>query len=123
VILETTCFQFFVAATPHNEELHTVYSSSSIITMIKSRIMRLTGHLARIGRERERGGRERETAKQNLYRLSLGKPEGKRPRGSKRRKCLGLGERGWGGVDWTGLVQNRDQWRALVNSVTNLRVP
>jgi hypothetical protein len=54
----------------------------------------------------------------------LGKPEGKRPLGRQRHKWLDnikmdLGEIRWGGVDWTGLVQNRDQWRALVNSVTN----
>jgi hypothetical protein len=55
-------------------------------------------------------------------------PERKRPLGRPRRRCvdnirLGLGEVGWGVVDWIGLAQDRNRWRALVNSVLNLRVP
>jgi hypothetical protein len=58
----------------------------------------------------------------------VGKPEGKRPLARPRRKWvdnikMDLEEMGWGGVDWIGLAQDRDKWRALVNSVKNLRVP
>jgi hypothetical protein len=66
--------------------------------------------------------------KRNAYRLFVGKPEGKRPLGGRRRRCvdnirMDLVEVGWGDVDWIGLAQSRDRWRALVNSVLNLRVP
>jgi hypothetical protein len=50
--------------------------------------------------------------KRNIYRLLVGKPEG-----------LDLGEIRWGGVVWSGLAQDGDQWRALVNVVMNLQVP
>jgi hypothetical protein len=60
--------------------------------------------------------------------ILVGKPEGKRPLGRPRRRCvdnikMDLRERGWDGVDYIGLAQDRDQWRALVNTVLNLRVP
>jgi hypothetical protein len=66
--------------------------------------------------------------KRNAYRLLVIKPEGKRPLGRPRRRWVDnirmyLGEVGWGDVDWIGLAQNRNRWRALVNSVLNLRVP
>jgi hypothetical protein len=66
--------------------------------------------------------------KGNAYRLLVGKPEGKRPLGRPRRRWvdnirIDLGEVGWGDVDWIGLAQDRNRWRALVNSVLNLRVP
>jgi hypothetical protein len=66
--------------------------------------------------------------KRNAYRLVVGKPEGKRPLGTPRRRCLNnirmdLGEMVWGGVDWIGLAQGRAKWRTLVNSVLNLWVP
>jgi hypothetical protein len=62
--------------------------------------------------------------KRNVRRLLVGK----RPLGRPRRRWLdnikmGLSEIGWGGVDWIGLAQDRDKWRALVDSVLNLRVP
>jgi hypothetical protein len=63
----------------------------------------------------------------NLYRVLVGKPEGKRPLGRPRRRWedgikMDLGESGWGGVEWIHLAQDRDRWRALVNAVMNLRV-
>jgi hypothetical protein len=65
--------------------------------------------------------------KKNAYRLFVGKPEGKRSLGRPRRRWVDnvrmyLLELGWGDVDWIGLVQGRNRWRALVNSVLNLRV-
>jgi hypothetical protein len=100
----------------HNEELRDLYSSPSIIRIIKSRRMRWAGHVARMGEKR------------NAYRLLVGKPEGTRPLGRPRRRWvdnigMDLGEVGWSDVDWIGLAQGRNKWRALVNSVLNLRVP
>jgi hypothetical protein len=65
--------------------------------------------------------------KSNAYRLLVGKPEGRRPLGRPRHMWLDnirmdLVEVGWDDVDWIGLAQDRDRWRALVNSVLNLRV-
>jgi hypothetical protein len=100
----------------YNEELHNLYSSPSIIRIIKSRRMRWAGHVARMGEKR------------NLYKLLVGKPEGKRPLGRRRRRWIDnikmdLLELGVSVVDWIGLAQDRYRWRALVNSVMNLRVP
>jgi hypothetical protein len=66
--------------------------------------------------------------KRNAYRLLVGKPEEKRQLGGPRRRWvdnikMDLGEVGWGDVDWIGLAQDRNRWRALVNSVMNLQVP
>jgi hypothetical protein len=66
--------------------------------------------------------------KRNAYRLLVGKPEGKRPLGRPRRRWgdnirMDLGEVGWVDVDWIGLDQDRNRWRAVVNSVLNLRDP
>jgi hypothetical protein len=63
-----------------------------------------------------------------MYRLLMGKPEGKRPLGRPRRRWvdnirMDLGEVGWDGVGWISLARNRNRWRALVNSVLNLQVP
>jgi hypothetical protein len=100
----------------HNEELHRLYSSPSIIRMIQSRRIRWAEHVARMG------------AKSSTYRILVEKPEGKRPLGRSRRRWvdyikMDLRETGWGGVDWIDLAQDRDQWRALVNTVMNLRIP
>jgi hypothetical protein len=66
--------------------------------------------------------------KRNTCKVLVGKPEGKRPLGRPRRKWedntrMDHREIGWGGMDWIDLAQNRDQWRAVVNTVMNLRVP
>jgi hypothetical protein len=65
--------------------------------------------------------------KRNVYKLLVRKPEGKRPLGSPRSSWvdnikMDLIEIGCGGVDWIGMAQDRDKWRALVNVVMNLRV-
>jgi hypothetical protein len=65
--------------------------------------------------------------KRNAYRILLGKPEDKRPLGRPRLRWMDnikidLREIGWDGVDWIDVAQDRDQWRALVNTVINLRV-
>jgi hypothetical protein len=67
-------------------------------------------------------------AKRSACRILVGKPEGKRPLGRPRRMSVNnikmeLGEIGWDGMDWIDLAQDRDKWRALVNTVMNLRVP
>jgi hypothetical protein len=84
----------------HNEELHNLYTSSSIIRIIKSRRMRWAGHVARMGEKR------------NVYSLLVGKPEGKRPLGRLRRRWMDnikidLLEIGVSVVDWIGLAQDR----------------
>jgi hypothetical protein len=66
--------------------------------------------------------------KRNAYRILVGKPDGKRPLGRPRRRWVDkikmvLREIGWEGMGWIDLAQDRDQWRALVNTVMNLRVP
>jgi hypothetical protein len=98
------------------EELHNLYSSPSIIRIMKWRRMRCAGHVARMGEKR------------NVYRLLVGKAEGKRPLGRSRLKWIDnikmdLLEIGVNVVDWIGLAQDRYRWRALVNSVMNFRVP
>jgi hypothetical protein len=100
----------------HNVELRDLYSSPSIIRIIKSRKMRSAGYVARMGEKRY------------AYRLLVGKPEEKRPLGRPRRRWVNnirmdLGEVGFGDVDWIILAQDKNRWRALVNAVMNLKVP
>jgi hypothetical protein len=99
----------------HNEELHNLYSSPDIIRQVKSRRMRWTGHVARMGEERK------------VYKVLVGKSEGKRALGRPRRRWddgirMDLSEIGLGDVDWIRLAQDRDRWRAVVSAVMNLRV-
>ena len=84
--------------------------------MIKSRRMRWAGHVARMGESR------------GVYRVLVGKPEGKRPLGRPKRRWednikMDLQQVGCGGVDWIQLAQDRKRWRGLVNAVMSLRVP
>jgi hypothetical protein len=64
--------------------------------------------------------------KRNAYKILVGNPEGKRPLGRPRRRWVDNvkmdREIGWEGMDWLDLAQDRDQWRALVDTVINLRV-
>jgi hypothetical protein len=100
----------------HNEELHNLYSSPDIIRQLKSRLMRWAGHVARMGEERK------------VYKVLVGKIEGKRPLGRPRRRWgdgirIDLREIGLGGVDWIRLAQDRDRWWVVVNVVMNLWLP
>jgi hypothetical protein len=99
----------------HNEDLHILYSSPNIIRQINSRRMRWAGHVGRKGEGR------------NVYKVLVGKPEGKRPLGRPRRRwedgiITDLRETGWGSVDWIQLAQDRGCWWALMNTVMNFRV-
>ena len=100
----------------HNEEINDIYSAPNVFRVTKSRRMRWVGHVARMGEERE------------VYRVLVGKPEGKRPLGRPRSRWvdyirMDLREMGCGYMDWIGLAQDRDRWRTLVSAVMNLRGP
>ena len=100
----------------HNEELSNLYSLPNIVLVVKSRRMRWAGHVARMGQWR------------GVYRVLVGKPEGKRPLGRPRHRWednikMDLQEVGGSCGDWMELVQDRDSWRTIVSTVMNLRVP
>jgi hypothetical protein len=98
----------------HNEELHNLYSSPSIIRLTKPGRKRRAGHVAQIEEKR------------NAYRILVGKLKGKPLRRARYRwedsSKMDPREIGWDGMDWIDVAQDRDQWRALVNTVMNLRV-
>ena len=99
----------------HNEELRDLYSLSNIMRVVKSRRMRWTGHVARMGEGRV------------VHRVLVGKPEGKSALWRPRRRLeenikMNLREVGRG-REWLELAQGRDRWWELVNTVMNFRVP
>jgi len=99
-----------------HEELNDLYCSPNIVRVIKSRRMRWAGHVARMGEDR------------GVYRVLVGKPEGRRPLGRPRHRWvdnirMDLQELRCGDMDWIELAQNRDRWRTLVSAVMNLRFP
>jgi hypothetical protein len=98
-----------------NEELNDLYSSPNIFRVIKSRRMRWAGHVGRMGERR------------GVYRVLVGRPEGKRPLGKPRSRWEGnikldLREVECGGMDWVDLAEDRDRRQTFVNSVMNIRV-
>jgi len=97
----------------HNDELNDVYPLLNIVRVIKSRRMRWAGLVACMVEER------------GVYRVLVGKMEGKRPLGRTRRRWvdnirMDFQEVGCGYMDWIGLAQDRDRWRKLVSAVMNL---
>jgi hypothetical protein len=99
----------------HSGELLNLYSPPDIIRQIKSRRMIWAGHVARMGMGRK------------VYRVLMGKPQGKRQLGRPRHGWengmkIDLRKTGWEGVEWIQWAQDRDRWRDLVNTVMNLRV-
>ena len=100
----------------HKEKLNDLYSSSSIVWVIKSRRLRWAGHVSHTGESK------------CVYRVLVGNPDGKRLHGRPRHKWdynikMDLQEVGNWGVDWIKLAQDRDRWRTLVNMVLNLPIP
>jgi hypothetical protein len=100
----------------HNEELHGLYSLPGIVRVIRAKRMRWAGHVECMGEVR------------GAYNILVGRPKGRRPLGRPRLRWednikMDLREIRFGDVDWIHLAQDRDRWRALVNTVMNFRVP
>ena len=100
----------------HNEELNDLYSLPNTVRVVKSRRMKWAGHVARMGEDRV------------VHRVSVGKPEGKRPLGRPRCRWednikMDLQEVGGGRGHWMELAQDRVRWRALVGTVRDFGVP
>jgi hypothetical protein len=100
----------------HNYKLHDLYSSPNTVQVIKSRRKRWVGHVVLMGEDR------------GMYRILVGKPEGKTPLGRPRHRRkenirMDLQEVGRRYMDWIGVPQDRDRWQAIVNAVMNLWVP
>jgi hypothetical protein len=100
----------------HNDELQNLYSSPNIVMVIKSRRMESAGHVARMGEGR------------GVYRVLVGRREGKRPLGRPRSMWednikMDFREIGIDGANWIRLAQNSVRRRAFVSTVMNLRVP
>jgi len=99
----------------HNKELSDLYCSPNIVRVIKSRRLRWAVHVAVMGERR------------GVYRVLVGKPEGKRPLVKPRRRWednikLDLRETGCGNMEWIDLAEDRDRWQTFVNVVMNFRV-
>jgi hypothetical protein len=100
----------------HNEELRDLYSLPNIVRVVKSRRIRWAEHVAHMVEGR------------GVYRVLVGRPEGKRPLGRPRHRWedntkMDLQDMGGGCGDWMELAQDRDRWVALVSMVINFRVP
>ena len=98
----------------HNAELHALYSPN-IIRNLKSRRLRLAGHIAPMEQSR------------SAYRVLVGNPEEKRPLGRSRHRWEGnmkmdLREEGCDSRDWIALAEDRDQWRTYLRAIMNLWV-
>jgi hypothetical protein len=99
----------------HNEELNDLYSLPNFVRVVKSKRMRWAGHVARMGEDR------------GVYRVLVGKPDGKRPLGRLRHRWednikMALQEFGGGRGDWMEMAEYRDRWRALVGTVRDFRL-
>jgi hypothetical protein len=98
-----------------NEELNDLHFSPNIVWVIKSKRMKLAGHVTRMGERRD------------IYKVLVGKPEGKRPLGRPRHSWennikMDRQEVECESMDWIELVEDRDRWQALVNAVMNIQV-
>jgi len=96
----------------HNQELHSLYRSPNIVRVIKSRILRWSGHIARMEEGR------------SAFKILTDKPTGKRPLGRWEDNIrMDFEDIGTNAGNWVDSAQNRDYWRALVNAALNLWVP